>query len=92
MAKGYVRENLSPCVVLVFLVPKKDGSWRMCIDCRIINNITVKYHHPIPTLDNPLDELHGSCLFSRFEKWLSSNSNDRRRLMEKCLQNYIWTV
>ena len=67
MAKGYVRESLSSCVVFVLLVPKKDGSWRMCIDCRIINNITVKYHHPIPRLNNPLDELHGPCLFSKID-------------------------
>ncbi|GKD98279.1 reverse transcriptase domain-containing protein, partial [Tanacetum coccineum] len=65
--KGFIRPSHSPWGAPVLFVKKKDGSFRMCIDYRELNKLTVKNRYPLPRIDDLFDQLQGSRYFSKID-------------------------
>jgi hypothetical protein len=64
---GYIYPSSSPFASSVVLVKKKDGTWRMCIDYRDLNNNTIKKIYRILMIDELIDELRGAVYFSNID-------------------------
>ncbi|GJX72891.1 putative reverse transcriptase domain-containing protein [Tanacetum coccineum] len=65
--KGFIRPSSSPWGAPILFVKKKDGSFRMCIDYRELNKLTVKNHYPLPRIDDLFDQLQGSSVYSKID-------------------------
>ena len=63
--KGYVQPSSSPWGAPVLFVEKKDGTQRMCIDYRSLNEVTIKNKYPLPRIDDLFDQLKGLVCFPR---------------------------
>jgi hypothetical protein len=64
---GIIQPNNSSFLSLVVMVRRKYNSWRMCLDYRYLNKITIKDTFPIPNIDELLDELHGVAYFIKLD-------------------------
>ncbi|GJZ22828.1 putative reverse transcriptase domain-containing protein [Tanacetum coccineum] len=65
--KGFIRPSSSPWGAPVLFVKEKDGSFRMCIDYRELNKLTVKNRYPLPRIDDLFDQLQGSSIYSKID-------------------------
>ncbi|KAD0325810.1 hypothetical protein E3N88_44451 [Mikania micrantha] len=65
--KGFIRPSFSPWGAPVLFVKKKDGSFRMCIDYRELNKLTIKNRYPLPRIDDLFDQLQGATCFSKID-------------------------
>ncbi|GJX32074.1 putative reverse transcriptase domain-containing protein [Tanacetum coccineum] len=65
--RGFIRPSTSPWGAPVLFVKKKDGSFRMCIDYRELNKLTVKNRYPLPRIDDLFDQLQGSSVYSKID-------------------------
>ena len=67
LGKGYIRPSSSPWGAPVLFVDKKDGTRRMCIDYRALNEVTIKNRYPLPRIEDLFDQMRGARVFSKID-------------------------
>lgn len=67
MESGVIRPSQSPFTSLVFLIRKGYGSWRMCINYKVLIEATINYKYSIPAMDELLYELFNATIFSKLD-------------------------
>jgi hypothetical protein len=66
--RGYIRPSTSPWAAHVLFVEKKDGTRRMCIDYRALNEVTIKNKYRLPRIEYLFDQLRGASMFSKIDQ------------------------
>lgn len=67
LQSGVIQLNSSPFASSVLLVKMKDGSWHFYVDYRALNALTIKNKHPLPMVEEMLDELAGDQWFTKLD-------------------------
>lgn len=68
--KGIIRPSVSSWGTLVLFVKKKDVSLRLCIDYRLLNQITIKKKYPLSRTNGLFDQLKSTCVLSKIDSRL----------------------
>ena len=67
VSKGFFRSSTSPWGAPVLFVKKKDGIFRLCIDYRELNKVTIRNQYPLPRIDDLFDQLQGARVFLKID-------------------------
>jgi hypothetical protein len=67
LEKGFIRPSASPWGAPMIFFPKKDGTQRLYVDYRALNEVTIKNKYPLPRIDDLFDQLSGVCVFSKID-------------------------
>ncbi|GKB76531.1 putative reverse transcriptase domain-containing protein [Tanacetum coccineum] len=65
--RGFIRPSSSSRGAPVLFVKQKDGCFRMCIDYRELNKLTVKNRYPLPRINDLFDQLQESRVYSKID-------------------------
>ena len=65
--KNFIRPSFSPWGAPVIFVEKKDGTQRMFVDYRSLNEVTIKNKYPLPRIEDLFDQLRGARVFSKID-------------------------
>ena len=65
--RGFIRPSILPWGAPVLFVKKKDDTWRLCIDYRQLNKVTIRNRYPLPRIDDLFDQLQGARVFSKID-------------------------
>lgn len=90
LARDWIEHSFSPYAAPILFVQKKDGSLRMCVDYRALNKQTVKDRYPLPRIDDLLDRVQGSSVFSSLDTAGTIRSGSLRLMLPRQRSGLHW--
>ena len=67
LSKGLIRPSASPWGSPIIFVDKRDGTTRLCVDYRKLNDVTIKNKYPLPKIEDLFDQMNGARVFSKID-------------------------
>jgi hypothetical protein len=64
---GFIHLSISTWGALMMVVKKKYGTWRICIDYKLLNEATIRNQYPLPDIDDLFDQMKGETIFSKID-------------------------